>query len=154
MEFETQRLIIRTNLSFENSEVAIPSKPNVVDLLKIQASKCEDGGFALYLKENNTFVGHVSVTFTRKYFELTVGTEEQFRKQGYMSEALPICIDCIFQNSNVEKIYALRGNIEPVASRKLIEKCGFERTDLEDRPDFEEWYVMKNTSHIQPETSF
>lgn len=61
----------------------------------------------------------------KETIELSVGIEEKYRKNGYMSEAQSAVVPWIFENSNTDKIWTLLGGITDEASRKILERTGF-----------------------------
>lgn len=140
IELETKRLIIKSDAYIAEGELKFQEKPHVVDLLDIKPSRVEECGFALYLKQEMDQVGHVTVIHHRRPYELTVGMDESYRQNGYMTEGLKQIIDWLFKNCTLDKLTAIRGNIIPEASRRLLLRCGFEQETTWKDAD---WYVLK-----------
>ena len=101
----------------------------------------ESGGFAVYLKSGE-YVAHILVLFKRKPYELSVGTEEKYRNNGYMKEAHDAVINWIFKNCSTDCISALVGPISPIASRKILTRFGFK----EAKEGRDEWWILERNS--------
>lgn len=135
---QTERLILKTNCTIVDGEIVLPEKKHFVSILDIEPTIAEDFGFAVYLKSGE-LVGHIAFDSKRNRFELSVGIEEKYRKNGYMSEALRVVVPWVFENSNTEKIWALLGGITDEASRKILERTGFKCVP----EGKQEWWVIK-----------
>lgn len=82
--------------------------------------------YAIYLKENNTFIGSCSLTFKNDYKCIEIGylLDEKYWNQGYMSELMPKLIEISFNDYHVD--YCLAKHIyENYASKRIIEKNHF-----------------------------
>ena len=107
-------------------------------------SKAEDSGFALYLKDSGELIGNIKIEFKRKPFELSVSVKEDQQKQGYMTEAQEAVVDWLFDNCNVDRIWALVGGITPGASRKILSRGGFKILQEKN----EEWWCLEKDQWI------
>lgn len=137
IHFETSRLIIKTNLELDNGILVFPKQSG--NLIDLKPHKIEDGGFAVYLKETDNLVCHIGIRSDRKPFELTIGTEDGYKRKGYMSEAHSAVIKWIFDNCKTESICALVGSLTPEACRKILSRDGFSRIDEGKM----EWWIKK-----------
>ena len=135
---ETERLILKTNCTPVNGEIVFPKKQTVISLENLKPAIAEDSGFAIYLKSGEC-VGHIAFDFKRDRFELSVGTEKQYQKHGYMTEAQKAVVPWIFENTKTDKVWAALGGITDVASRKILERTGFKCVP-EGR---QEWWVIQ-----------
>lgn len=135
---QTERLTLKTNCTIVDGEIVLPEKKHFESILNIEPTIAEDFGFAIYLKSGE-LIGHIAFDSKRSRFELSVGIEEKYRKNGYMSEAQRAIVPWVFENSNTEKIWALLGGITDEASRKILERTGFKCV-----PECkQEWWVIK-----------
>ena len=141
---ETDRLRIVTNCSVENGELVFPEQSAPIDIFNLPRSLPENSGFGLYLKDNGECIGHISILFIRKPYELSVGVEEPYRKQGYMTEAQDAVVQWLFENCNVDRIWALVGPITPSASRKILSRGGFKMLQGEN----DEWWCLEKDQWI------
>ena len=137
---QTERLILKTNCTIVNGEIVFPEKKPFTSILDRKPSIAEDSGFAIYLKSGE-LVGHVGFDSKRGRFELSVGIEEKYQKNGYMSEAQKAIVPWIFENSNTDKIWAVLGGITNEASRKILERTGFKCVP----EGKQEWWVIERS---------
>ena len=124
MECRTEKMIMRTNIKFDNGHLYIPAeeKQKEIDLLNNKSNVGEDGGFIFY-DDNNNEICHIAIRTDRKSCEISYGTKEQFRKKGYMQEALCFLLRFFSKNGLNEDVYALICN-NPV-SEHILKKNGF-----------------------------
>jgi hypothetical protein len=140
MQIETERLIIKTNLTVNDGKLVIPDhKGSILDLKPLEV---EDGGFAVYLKSTGELVAHIGLRFDRKPYELTIGTEDGFKGKGYMSEAHTAVVEWLFGNTDAEMICALVGPLTPAACKKILSRDGFLQIDGTD--DGQGWWERKH----------
>ena len=83
----------------------------------------------MYLKNKGELVAHIGLRFDRKPYELTIGTEDGFKGQGYMSEAHTAIVEWLFENTDSELICALVGPLTPAACKKILSRDGFKQID-------------------------
>ena len=129
--FETDRLICKSDLCLENGKLVEAEKDNTIDILNINPTTGEEGGFVFYYKElSAVLVCHVGITFVRRRFEVTYGVDnESFRNQGYMTEALKLLCEWLFDNTDQDVIWALPNGECKEASIRVLEKCDFKTAD-------------------------
>lgn len=136
--FETERLIMKTNLTTSNGTLLFPNESSdEIDVFNLKERSIEDGGFACYDK-NNEDVLICCIGFQPKTepIELSYRIEKtENYKKGYMREAIFACIKWLFSNTNITHVFA-RPNGSP--SRKVLEYAGFERNDNSSQP----WYIL------------
>ena len=140
IEFNTERLIAKSDVQIVNSELITANSNNaVIDLLKLERTTGRESGFVFYDK-NKTDIKICHIGFLRKRgkFELSFGTEIEYRRMGYMYEALVNTIDWLFKHTNENIIWAIPGNY---ASEKLLKKCGFKKSTSEQINEFK-WYAL------------
>jgi len=142
-EIETKQLVLRTNCFVVDGDFTIPER-KVESILNIRPSKSEDGGFAIYLKEGNIFIGHIGLCFDRKPYELCVSIDEPYQGNGYMTEAQSEVIRWIFDNCSTDTISALIGPISPVQSHRLCKRVGFQ----EAKENNEDWWILKREGFV------
>jgi hypothetical protein len=139
MQLETNRLIMKTNIKFVDDKLYEKKMSGIGNILEIKPISIEDHGFGFYLKENPDIqVCHFGIRTDRRLVEISYGTAEDYRNNGYMKEAVPYAIRWIFENSSVNEIYGLI--CENDKSEKIIRNCGFE---LESQHVKEKWYVYR-----------
>lgn len=138
MELETERLILKTDCSIVDGEFKCPSEQLPIDISNPKPQYGEREGFALYLKSTDEYVGHINILFKRKPYELSIGTCEEFRRQGYMIEAHETLIPWLFENCGNITINALVGPITPLASRSILKRFGFKQ----EKEGAEEWWSL------------
>ena len=138
MELETKRLFLKTDCLIVNGEFTYPSEQSPIDILHPKSQNGERAGFALYLKSTGENVGHIDLKFTRKPYELSVGTLEEHRRQGYMNEALEKVISWLFENCDTKTITAYLGGITPAASRSILRRFGF----VQENEGREDWWIL------------
>lgn len=137
MELKTERLIMRTNIQFDRGHLVLPSKKSGIDLQNLQRNIAEDGGFIFYDDKNN-LVCHIGIRTDRKPCEITYGTQVQFRRNGYMQEALSFLLRLFFENGLAENVYALICN-NPV-SEHILTKNGFIKEHRHE--DGGDWFIL------------
>ena len=76
-------MILKTNCTIDDGEIVLPEKKHFESILDIEPTIAEDFGFAIYLKSGE-LVGHIAFDSKRSRFELSVGIEEKYRKNGWV----------------------------------------------------------------------
>jgi RimJ/RimL family protein N-acetyltransferase len=120
-EFETTRLIIKTEIKIANSKPMLNDESNnqEVDIFNLTEHKIEENGFVCYSRDNSQKVCHIGLSEYQNKIEISYGTEDAFRGKGYMSEALPAVISWLFTHTVITKIYARIGD-NPISEHILI----------------------------------
>ena len=123
MKIITERLVGYSDLVVENGHLVPKKIRESVNFLNLKPRTGQEEGFVFYDKDDqNILICHVGITTKRERFEVSYGTEESFRENGYMLEALNGLIDFIFSKTNEKIIWAIpNGEI----SQHILEKCGF-----------------------------
>lgn len=142
---ETKRMIGKSELEVIDGKVNYSEKHNKsLGLLDIKPATGMEQGFVFYLWEQpKTCVCHIGITYARNRFEVSYGTEEQFRRQGYMKEALGSFVGWIFANTDELEIWGLPNGAE---SEHILQTCHFANYGIyEDCPSMK-WYRIKRPS--------
>lgn len=138
MEIITSKMIMRTNVQFENGRLIFPKENHCADLSSLKPRKGEDSGFIFY-SHTGKEICHISIRTDRRPCELTYGTEEEFREQGYMQAAMKIVLQLFKENHVTEEISGLIcGN---PTSEHILEKFGFVQSDNYQYGG--SWYIRK-----------
>ena len=107
---------------FETIEVAT----EVVESL-IASYEDEDGPFvfAIIRKEDNVNLGYIQLVKIDLGWEIGYHIAKQYTGNGYATESVMLFLDYLKDNTEYKEIYgvALSAN---KASRRVLEKCGFE----------------------------
>lgn len=146
IEEHTKRLICKTEMIISNGIPTLPQKAEkcAIDLLSLHAQSGMEYGFMFFDKETSEYVCQIHFENKRRDFEISYGTEEQYRKNGYMKEALIFFKDWVFSNTLVSQLYALITQ-NPI-SQHTLQVCGFE---YEKHDDYGDWFVIhKNDSNV------
>ena len=133
IRFETERLICKSDLDVENGKLVESKKEKSIDILKLEPTTGEESGFVFYSKEILKLpVCHIAVVSVRGRFEVSYGVDNvNYRNQGYMTEALNSLCDWLFKNINQEIIWALPNGEFKEASIRVLRKCDFKESDIE-----------------------
>lgn len=121
----TRRLICRTEMVIDNG-YPVPSKERKklpINILKLEHKTGMEYGFMFFEKESEENVCQIHFENKRREYEVSYGTNEKYRRNGYMKEALVFFVEWIFENTSVEKMYALINNNS--TSKHILETCGF-----------------------------
>lgn len=125
MELESERLVICSDAYIDNGQIAFPPITRTVNIFDLSPHRTEEDAFAIYLKNDRTVkIGQFGFRDDRYAYELSYHTNESYRRNHYMQEAMECFIPWFFENVNVDAIYGIIacGN---VASKQLAEKVGF-----------------------------
>lgn len=123
MEKLTTRMIMRTNLKFQDGHIVFPPPENKsVTILDLHPSNLEDSGFIFY-SHNNEIICHIGIRTDRRACELSYGTEDAYRGNGYMQEAMETVLQILEENHVVDEISGLICN-NPISEHILV-KWGF-----------------------------
>lgn len=139
MEKATKRMIMRTNLKFQDGHIVFPPQKNKsVSILDLLPNNPEDGGFIFY-SNNNEIICHISIRTDRRVCELSYGTEDGYRRNGYMQEAMETVLQIFEENHMVDEISGLICN-NPISEHILV-KYGF--VQGESYLHGGKWYIRK-----------
>lgn len=137
---ETERLVMKTNLRLNNGNIIYVDKKidlSIESMLNTKSTETEDAGFGFYLKEYPTKqICHIGTRNDRRTNEITYGTEEGYRNNGYMREALKAALEWLFQENGVSELYGLI--YENDSSERIIIENGFQIEGVNGK---EKWYV-------------
>lgn len=141
IQIETPRLIIRSNLYVDKRQLTPPPEPQgKISILNLTPLSSEDTGFAVYLKSNESIqIAHFAFRFDRCNYELSYGTEEPYRRKGYLYEALSAFLCWFFDNIDAESINGLIAN-NNTPSIRLAQKLGFQPRNEDGQCT---WYELK-----------
>lgn len=122
--FETKRMIAKSEMIIQNGNLAEKrSSNNAKDILHLNPMTGLESAFVFFDKvDNGVKLCHIGITHKRGRFEVSYGTEEQFRRQGYMKEALAHLVNWIFTNTNEPEIWGLPNGEE---SEHILQTSGF-----------------------------
>ena len=115
------------NRRFVPDEVfeTVEDAQEVVDQL-IENYDSEDGPFvyAIIRKEDNKNIGYVQLVKIEEGWEIGYHIAKEFTSSGYATEAVNAFLNYLKDSKGVKEIYgvALADNL---ASRRVLEKCGF-----------------------------
>ena len=114
---------------------AYTNKEDSLKYLKNVASIYNEKTFrwAIVLKSNEKVIGSidaVKIDEVNETVEIGYVENEKYHNNGYMSEAFKGVIDYFFNKVGVKKVLA-RYQIENLASRKVMDKCGLKPENKE-----------------------
>ena len=114
---------------------AYTNKEDSLKYLKNVASIYNEKTFrwAIVLKSNDKVIGSidaVNIDEVNETVEIGYVENEKYHNNGYMSEAFKGVIDYFFNKVGVKKVLA-RYQIENLASRKVMNKCGLKPENKE-----------------------
>lgn len=116
------------NRRFVPDEVfeTVEDAKEVVDQL-IESYSSEDGPFVypIIRKEDNKNIGYVQLVKIEEGWEIGYHIAKEYTGSGYATEAVNAFLNYLKNNKGIKEIYgvALADN---KASRRVLEKCGFE----------------------------
>ena len=88
MEIKTARMIMKTNIQILNGHLELPQKAEGINL-PLSEHNVLDGGFIFY-NVSGERICHISIRQDRKPNEICFGTEQTYRGQKYMQEAISL----------------------------------------------------------------
>lgn len=139
--FDTKRLTGLSDLVLVDQCLGQQVNTVGIDLINLKPSTGREHAFCFYDKQNsNVLICHIAITDKRGRFEVSYGTEEPFRGNGYMTEALTCLCQWLYDNTDRVAIWALPNGPHKEESISVLQKCGFEKADKEFGI---EWYVSK-----------
>ncbi len=140
-EIETERLIGLSDLAIENGLLTCqPQTDNVINLLELKPSTGRESAFLFYeKKKKKALVCHIGITWKRGRTEVSYGTENDFRRLGYMQEALIGLLNWIIDNTEEDKIWGLPNGAE---SQHILEKCGFVYYGKDEAAPTRDWFLF------------
>ena len=138
MKIITKRLIGFSDLVIDNGRLLSKPINESISILQLKPKTGKESGFCFYDKNNqDVLICHVGITNQRAKFEVSYGTQDEFRNKGYMSEALDGFVSFVFTKTNELIIWALpNGDI----SQHILEKCKFKYACEEDGV---KWFARK-----------
>lgn len=86
-----------------------------------------DGPFiyAVIRKEDNANIGYVQLVKIEEGWEIGYHIAKRYTGHGYATEAVKLFLDYIKDNMDIKQVYGI-ALFENKASRRVLEKCGFE----------------------------
>jgi len=146
--FQTKRLLAAFKPCICNEKFVFdfPCQNRKIDILNLEFSNSKYSEymiFQFYSKEDTTHICHVMLINKRNKLEVSFGTDEKFRRQGYMTEALTAAIKWIFNNTIEDSIWAIPSN---KISQTVLEKCGFKYHSPVQNCPSSHWYIIERVS--------
>lgn len=145
ISFETERLIACSNMVLNEGELCEGIIPDLEGLEVFLNDKYRkeyqlSNSFVFFDKNRiDVPICYISYFKKRDRYELHWETLEQFKKQGYMTEALTAFAKWMKENTEKEVLWALIDS-NNVPSLKMAQKCGFGKT--EDNITGTNWYKL------------
>lgn len=140
----TDRLVMKSNVNVNNGVMEFPKNLNGLDILKIEPTVGEDGGFMFYDRcDKEKKICHIGIRDDRRPMEITYGTEENYREKKYMQEALFAFMTWIFSSTDTKTLNALIVNNK--TSQHILKKYNFQ-LDGRISAKNEEWYTLDKNS--------
>ena len=145
MRIETERLIItefdlsmaedvhknsldEDNRRFVPDEVfeTIEDAREIIEFL-MSVYESEDGPLVYpVLRKDGANIGYVQLVPLEEGFEVGYHIAKEYTGNGYATEALKAFLNEILPKKNLDKVYGICIS-ENIASKKVMEKCGFEK---------------------------
>lgn len=126
MNIQTARMVITPEFMLVDGYPKLSSMEQTEpDIIKLPSS--ERKGFVGRLPDKDTEVCHIALEYIDGKYEIDYGTEPGFRRNGYMSEALPVVISWLYTNTKINTLYARTCDNPP--SEHLLLKSGFQETE-------------------------
>lgn len=93
MDFYTQRMLVKSTILVKNGKIVFeredtPKSKSGKPLLDIVPNDILKNGFLFLDKNNRAEICHIGFYNEQQPYELSYGTEEKYRGNGFMSEAL------------------------------------------------------------------
>ena len=142
IEEYTARMVCKSDIELKNG-IPVPPEPanngeiSLINLLNLQPRSGMEYGFMFYEKNGTENICHIHFKNKRREFEISYGTEIDFRRKGYMQEALAFFVNWIFTNTKVPYLYALISNNDE--SQHILEKQGF---CFETHDQYGSWFIL------------
>ena len=116
------------NRRFVPDEVfdSLEETKEVVDHI-IASYNSSDGPFiyAVIRKKDNANIGYVQLVKIEQGWEIGYHIAKRYTGHGYATEAVKLFLDYIRNNMDIKQVYGI-ALFENKASRRVLEKCGFE----------------------------
>ena len=124
LEIKTKRLVGVSDMKIVDGKLQpIKRESDEINLFDLQPSSGKESGFIFYDKNNvDTIICHIGITWQRNRFEVSYGTEEAYRKKGFLQESLSAFLKWIISNTDEKEVWGLPNG--PV-SEYILMKCGF-----------------------------
>ena len=147
IEIKTKRLIGRSDMHIEDKHIVYRQKNNAINILNLKEATGQETGFCFYdLNSPEIEICHVGISCTRNRFEVSYGTEEGYRHQGFMIEALNSFTHWVFEQTDKNEIWGLPNGPE---SQHILEKCGFAYWGPVENTNSSKWFVKRRNMHGQ-----
>ena len=123
-----QNSLDEDNRRFVPDEVfeTLDEAKEVVDFI-IQRYESKDGPFiyAIIRNEDNANIGYVQLVKIEEGWEIGYHIAMKYAGNGYAAEAVKLFLRYLRDNSDIKEIYGV-ALAENKASRRVLQKCGFE----------------------------
>ena len=138
IEIVTERLIGYSEMKIENGKLREKQAEQTINIINVKPVSGRESGFIFYLAEKpNSKVCHIGITHKRDRFEVSYGTEEMYRNNRFMQEALEGLLQWLKENTSELEVWGLpNGNI----SEHILEKAGFHFEGFVENSQNSKWY--------------
>ena len=146
ISFKTERMLAKSEMQVIDGKLLCKeSVTSPISLLSLQPKTGLESCFRFYsLEDEQSEICHIAIIFSRNRFEVSYGTEEAYRNNGFMKEALCGLIDWIFKHTNEHEIWGLPNG--PISER-ILNSCEFEHHGfVETNPDMK-WYKIESKKY-------
>lgn len=134
-----------------NAHTSVEQTKHILNIWIKEYEKPNTYRYAIVLKETNELIGSIDVVgYVDGCPEIGYCLSRKHWNNGYMSEAIKAFINFLF-DKNFNKI-VIEANVNNIASNKVITKCGFKFTHIEEKehcsifklePVVVNWYEIK-----------
>lgn len=141
--FNTERMIAKSEMSIVSGNLidTLPQNSSI-DIFNLQPRTGLESCFRFYNNSNESIeICHIAIIGTRNRFEVSYGTETEFRRKGYMKEALAQLVNWIFFNTREKEIWGLPNGRE---SEHILQSCGFSYYEPFEEDTSMKWYRIEN----------
>lgn len=122
----TKRLKIMSNIKLCDGKIIFQPAESDINIFKITKTSGLENGFISYI--NDCEICHIGFQNHHGYLEISYGTNEAYRRNGYMSEMLPIVMDWLFKETLEDCVHA-RVNKDNAQSERILTNNKFIKYD-------------------------
>ena len=142
IQFQTDRMIAKTEMILQSKKLMymVRSFDETAFLKDDRPDTSMDDCFWFYDADNGNKICCIMILWKRNRFEVSYNTLEPYRNQGYMTEALKSLCKWLFDNTDQDVIFALPNGLCKEASIRILEKCNFIPSGVENELV---WYELR-----------
>lgn len=135
---KTERLVGVSNMEIQGGKlVSIKREVNEINIFDLKPISGKESAFIFYDIHNTDIeICHIGITWKRNRFEVSYGTNEVYRRKGFLQEALSAFIEWVVSNTDEKEIWGLPNGPE---SEHILMKCGFIYYDVVENSN-SKWY--------------